>query len=126
MFDPFDPRHANPVKRRKPREVLFDKKQWLDRIDRHFSRALDSLDWPEYVQSNWITNAVNECEDTNLPLNTIARNFPGAMERLGYVKVVNPATKDGRWEDCGERFVVYGKKGHGNADRAVLADALGW
>ncbi len=126
MFDPFDPKHANPVKRRKPRELLFDRKQWLERIDRHFSRALDELEWPEYVQSNWITNTINDCSETNLPPNTISRNFRSAMERLGYVKVVIPANKNGRWEDCGERFVVYGKEGSAKADRQVLSDNLGW
>jgi hypothetical protein len=126
VYDPFDPKHANPVKRRKPREVAFDKKQWQERIDRHFTRALDELEWPEYVQSNWVTNAINGCSETNLPFVTVVRNFRKAMERLGYAKVVNPASKDGRWEDCGERFSVYGKKGSAKADRGVLSDALGW
>lgn len=125
-FDPFDPKHGCSVKRRKSREVLFDRRQWIERVDRHFSRAMESLGWPEFVQSNWVTTAINDHEGTNIPVNALYRNFVSAMERCGYVKVENPDAKDGRWEDCGERFSVYGKSGLAVVDRAALSDALGW
>ena len=126
MFDPFDERNRDKQKRRKSSEVEFDKKQWSERLDNHFRRAMDALDWPDFVQSNWLLNEMASNEETNMSDRMLRRHVESAMKRLGWVKILNPKSKDGRWSNCGENFFVYGKEGTTNVGKSELKQQLGW
>jgi len=126
MFDPFDERNRDKQKRRKPSEVEFDRKQRVERLDNHFRRAMDALDWPDFVQSNWLLNEMSTNEATNMTDRMLRRNVESAMKRLGWVKILNPKSKDGRWSNCGENFFVYGKEGMANVVKSELKQQLGW
>ena len=126
MFNPFDERCRDREKRRKSNEIEFDKQQWVERIDKHFRRAMDALEWPNYVQSNWLLNEMLMDERTNLSDRMLRRNVEPAMNRLGWRKSLNPKSKDGRWSNSGENFFVYAKEGFEQADRTTLTKELGW
>ena len=125
MFDPFDERTRDKQKRRKPSEVVFDKKQWSLRIENHFRRALEEMQWPEYVRAPDIWDHAERCPDTNLPKQTLARNSLKAMEGLGYEKMLNPKSGDGRWNFEFGPAVVYRRKGAPMLDRWGVKDVLG-
>lgn len=111
-FDPFDERHRDKVKRRKPSEIAFEKKQWEERIDNHFRRSMDELKnsegkWLDYVQSNWLIDIAFRSEETNLPDRVLRVHTERSMRALGYIKMLNPCAKDGRWRNLNEHFFVY-------------------
>jgi hypothetical protein len=126
MFDPFDEKHRDKRKRRKPNEVEFDNQQRQERLDKHFKRAMKDFGWPNYVQSNSILNAMAFSEERNLSERLLRYNFESAMNRLGWVKVPNPKSKDGRWSACGENFFVYSKRGMEKVEKSELKQVLGW
>ncbi len=123
-FNPFDERHLNKQKKRKSSEVVYEQKQWEERIDKHFRRVLEILEWPDYVSSEQITSMMF-MEEMNVPFEALRRNFPAAMDRLEYTKLKNPKTKDGRWK-FGCMFVfAYRKKSSPEIERHELKQALG-
>jgi hypothetical protein len=122
MFDPFDPKHAGGFKRRKSSEVAFERKQWNERIDKHFSRALEELGRPEYVMTTTIWDAIEGCQESNLPRQTLARNAPAAMQRLGYEKMTNDNSKYGRWNFEWGTAIIYRKQGAKSLDRWEVKD----
>lgn len=126
VFDPFDEKHRDKPKRRKAHEVEFEKKQWQERLDNHFKRAMEEFGWPNYVQSNSILNTIVSQEETFLGERMLRRHTESSMRRLGWVKVSNPKSKDGRWKACGEYFFVYSKSGMEKVGRIELKQALGW
>lgn len=125
MFDPFDPQHANVRQRRKHSEVVFDRKQWIERVDNHFRRAMEDLGWPEYVRGPDIWDHAESCADSNLPRQTLVRNARKSMERLGYEKMPNPASGDGRWNFEWGTAVIYRRSGSKSLDRWEVKDVLG-
>lgn len=123
-FDPFDERHRDKVKRRRPHEVAAEERAWRERVDNHFRRAMDEVGWFDYIDSECITIAINCNMQTNVSPEVIRRNFRASMERLGYYKYVNEKSKDGRWK-FGEQFlVVYAKRGSPRISRSELKQAL--
>lgn len=123
-FNPFDERHLNKQKKRKPSEVVYEQKQWEDRIDKHFRRVLENLDWPDYVSSEQITSMLF-MEEMTVPFEALRRNFPGAMDRLEYDKLKNPKTKDGRWS-FGKIFTfAYKKRSAPEIEKTELKQQLG-
>jgi len=124
MFDPFDERLRDKIKRRKPEEVVADKRNWCDRIDNHFRRAMDELEWPDYVDSECIHFLIDNNAETNLGKEVLKCNFRAAMDRLGYEKFMNEKSKDGRWK-FGDCFVfVYSKRGSARIGKLELKHAL--
>ena len=126
MFDPFDERNRDKQKRRKSSEVEFDRKQWGERVENHFARSLEELQWPEYVKATDLWDCVERNQSTNLPRTSLVRNAPLAMEKLGYEKMLNPRSKDGRWNFSFGPAVVYRKKGSPMLDKWGVKDALGF
>lgn len=124
-FDPFDERHRDKVKRRKPHEVAADRKAWNDRIDNHIRRELDVWGWPDYVDSEAVIGLIPYNPETNVGIEVIKRNFRVAMERLGYEKFTSESNKGGRWKVAGVWTVVYVKRGAARIGRSELKQALG-
>lgn len=123
-FDPFDERHRDKVKRRKPAEIAYDKRCWEERVDNHFRKALDRLNWPDYVASDTLFQELSFV-DWNLPPTSLKRHFPAALERLGYVKSVNKNSKDGRWSFQHLNFFMYKKRNLPDVEKHELKQALG-
>ena len=107
FFDPFDEKHRDKRTRRSSSQVAFDKKQWTERLDRHFERAIATLNKPKFAQSNVLLMTILSCPETNINERSIRYSTAGSMSRLGYRKVLNSGSKDGRWKACGESFFVY-------------------
>jgi len=93
----FDDSFKAKRSRRKSSEVAFQKKQWEERVDKHFKRALEKLKWPDYVDTETMGFIMLNDDENNLPIQTLRRNFRSSMKRLGYVKNLNSRTKDGRF-----------------------------
>ena len=115
-FDPFDEKHRDKVKRRKPSEIAFEKKQWEERIDNHFRRSLDDIangaaEWPTYVQSSVLIYWTQYNTNTNLPERLLRLHTERSMGVLGYHKMENPCSKDGRFKLGEDRFFLYAKSG---------------
>lgn len=121
-FDPFDERHRNKVKKRKSIEVAAETKAWNDRIDNHFRRALDMMDWPDYIDSEMIISLA--LMEINVTLRVLRRNFRVSMERLGYEKFTSESNKRGRWKIGATWTVVYVKRGAARIERSELKQAL--
>ena len=125
MFDPFDERNRDKQKRRKSSEVKFDKKQWRERVENHFRRSMEELQWPEYVKATDIWDCVERNPSSNLSRQVLVRNSLLAMEALGYTKMLNPRSGDGRWNFSFGPAVVYCKKGSPMLDKWGVKDACG-
>lgn len=113
-FDPFDDRHRDKPKRRKPSEVAFEKKQWEERIDNHFRRALNDIkgenaEWPAYTQSSLLIYWTQYNPETNLPERVLRRHITRSMGVLGYKRVLNPENKEGRFRVGDEKFFLFAK-----------------
>lgn len=122
-FDPFDERHRDKVKRRKPSEVEYDRRCWRERVDAHFKKVLDQFGWPDYVESSAIYQELNYI-DWNLEPTSLKRHMKDSLERLGYDKMTNENSKDGRWKTpCGYTF-VYFKRGLPRIGKRQLKQAL--
>lgn len=130
-FDPFDERHRDKVKRRKPHEIAFEKKAWEERIDNHFRRAMDEMknndgEWRDYVQSNWLLQMMLQAPETNLPERILRLHTERSMGVLGYTKMLNPCAKDGRFRSLNEHFYVYRRKTSPEIGKEKLKHELGW
>lgn len=123
-FDPFDERLRNKVKRRKPEEVAADQRNWNDRIDKHFVRALCEYGNPDYIESAILFHFFEYDGEANLPASVLKRNTKAAMERLGYEKMMNENSKNGRWKLDGEFTFVYAKRGSPKISGNELKQAL--
>ena len=115
-FDPFDDKHRDKVKRRKPSEIAFEKKQWEERIDNHFRRAMDDIAngadaWPAYTQSTLVLYWTQYNAKTNLPERVLRRHITRSMGVLGYEKVLNSGSKDGRFQLGEDKFFLFVKRG---------------
>jgi hypothetical protein len=115
-FDPFDDRHRDKPKRRKSSEIAFEKKQWEERIDNHFRRAMDEMkkpdgEWPTYVQSTSVIYWTQYSQETNLPERVLRRHTTRSMGVLGYERVMNPDSKEGRFRVGEEKFFLFVKRG---------------
>lgn len=115
-FDPFDDRNRDKQKRRKRSEIEFEKKQWEDRIDNHFRRAMDDItngatEWPTYVQSTSVIYWTQYNQETNLPERVLRRHTTRSMGVLGYEKVLNTESKEGRFRVGEEKFFLFAKRG---------------
>ena len=125
IFDPFDERLRNKIKRRRPEEVAAEEKAWKDRVDNHFRRELDFRKWPDYVDSECVSEMIAYNPETNVTIGTIKRNFRESMERLGYQKYTSESNKRGRWKIDGIWTAVYFKRGATKVERSQLKQALG-
>lgn len=125
IFDPFDERLRNKIKRRRPEEVASEEKAWKDRVDNHFRRELDFRKWPDYVDSECMSEMIAYNPETNVTIGTIKRNFRESMERLGYQKYTSESNKRGRWKIDGVWTTVYFKRGVAKVERSQLKQALG-
>ena len=123
-FDPFDERHRDKAKRRKPHGVVSDRLAWTERVDNHFRRAMDEMSWPDHVDSECIISMIEYNPETNVSNGIIRRNFRGSMERLGYDKFTSESNKSGRWKVAGVWTVVYFKRGAARIERSELKQAL--
>lgn len=125
IFDPFDERLRSKIKRRRTEEVAAEEKAWKDRVDNHFRRELDFRRWPDYVDSECMSEMIAYNPETNVTIGTIKRNFRGAMERLGYQKYTSENNVRGRWKIDGTWTTVYFKRGVAKVERSQLKQALG-
>lgn len=112
-FDPFDEKHRDKPKRRKPSEIAFEKKQWEERIDSHFRRAMDDIanggEWPDHVQSTVVIYWTQCNPNTNLPERVLRRHITRSMGVLGYKRVLNTENKEGRFRVGDEKFFLFSK-----------------
>ena len=111
-FDPLDERNRDKRTRRKSSEVEFEKKQWRERVESHFRRAIESLQNPEVVDTETIRFMIENDPKTNLNFLTLRRTFEKSMVALNYVKLFNPGTKDGRFKISGSFVFVYCTQNH--------------
>lgn len=125
MFDPFDMKHHGAVRRRKAGEVAFEKKQWQERVGNNFRRALDAMGNPEYVKFIDVLDAAEQHPDVNLPRHTLQRNAILGMKSVGYEKMNNPRSKDGRWQFEWGAAVIYRRSDAKMLDKWEVKDALG-
>lgn len=124
-FDPFDEKHRDPVKRRKPSEVAFEKKEYENRIDSHFKRALDCFGNPKYVSSESILDFFLSDEDRSLDWFVLRRNLKASFARLGYAKVVNEKAKSGLFNLAYCITCVYSRVSPENIDLNELKQTVG-
>lgn len=96
-------------KRRRSAVVREEKDAWQREIDSTFKSALNALEHPEYVGSNTLY-MLAQSADEGIGGEFIRMNMQKSMDRLGYTKVINKESKDGRWKFCGLKFFVYRKK----------------
>lgn len=123
-FDPFDERHRDKVKRRKPEEVAYDNRCWQERIDNHFKRALSEYAFPDHIESSVLLSFLVYDSESNLDMTVLKRNMKDSLGRLGYEKMINENSKDGRWKTpCGNAF-VYSKRGMPKIGKSELKQAL--
>lgn len=125
MFDPFDERNREKVKRRSSADVVADNKAWQDRIDNHFRRALEEMEWPEWIDSDIMFMLINSNPETNVGKGVLRRNFRASMEHLGYDKFTSESNKSGRWKVGATWTVVYFKRGTARIEKHELKQALG-
>lgn len=125
MFDPFDMKHHCAARRRKPGEVAFEKRQWEERVAANLRRAIEHLECPEYVKFIDVLDAADELPETNLPRATLTRNAVKAMKTVGYEKMPNPRSKDGRWQFEWGTAVIYRRSGAKILDKWEVKDVLG-
>ena len=107
-FNPFDPNVRDRRKRRTKDQILADKAEWTGRMDDAFKKVLDGMDWPPYVQSDFLLDDALQYYSGYCALR---RNMTGSMERFGYSIMSNPNSKDGRWKATGKSMNIYRKKG---------------
>jgi hypothetical protein len=125
MFDPFDDRTREKIKRRKTSEVVEDNNAWQERVDSHFRRALNELEWPDFTDSD-VMLMLMECNpETNVCKGVLKRNFLRSMGRLGYEKFTSESNKSGRWKIGSTWTVVYFKRGTARIERHELKQSLG-
>ena len=120
-FDPFDPAHQDPIRRRKHSEVVAEKEAWEKSLEQAFRNVLEDFGWPDYVTTDVLM------EDAMLQHpseDSLRRNLKPMMEKIGYVRYNNPKTKDGRWYLFGRLTTVYMVKGSARVSREFLIDYL--
>ena len=122
-FDPFDPKNRDRRKRRTKEQIRRDTELWEMKIDDAFKIVLNDMGWPEYIQSNTL---LEDAAAHHSNYYALKANVGRSMTRIGYVKMINPDTSDGRWKANTKSFVVYKKEGLEDLDRDELAVELEW
>jgi len=125
MFNPFDDRHRDPVKRRKSAEVAYDKRVWEERVRKHLSRALERLPSNGYVLLMHIKMEIEDSPETTLAYSAMRKHVQKQMDELGYVKMLNPRSKDGRFMMPYGFTFAYRLKAMQDVDVRALKDAVG-
>ncbi len=114
-----------PQRRRKSAEVAFEQKQWQERLDAHFARALEAMGSPEYFKLADVLWHIDESAETSIERSSLRRNATAALQRLGCEKMLNPNASDGRWNfEFGAAF-VFCKKGCPILDRWGVKQEVG-
>jgi hypothetical protein len=111
-FSPFSDDSGEPRRRRKPDEIALARKSWEKKLDDRVRECLEMAGNPGIVSAEQLLNSciyMHEMEES-VPMRSVIRmNLSKIMERIGYAKLNNPNTKDGRWQ-VGKIFTtVYGK-----------------
>lgn len=125
MFNPFDDRHRDPVKRRKSAEVAYDKRVWEERVRKHLSRALERLPGNGYVLLMHIKMEIEDSPETTLAYSAMRKHVQKQMDELGYAKMLNPKSKDGRWKTLYGFTFAYRLKSAPDVNLRALKDAVG-
>lgn len=121
-FDPFDPANREKRPRRKRWEVEADRKAWNARIDAAVDTAIGGAGSADYVLS-WTTIDAAWTELGGQQI--VRRNFEASMKRLGFVKMRNPGSTDGRWKLDGRWTFVYRRTDLDDVDQKKLRKLFG-
>ena len=122
-FDPFDPNNRDKRKRRTKAQIEADTKSWNMNLDDAFKIVLNDMRWPDYVQANTLLEDAAQHHPSYYALKS---NMKKCMGRIGYVKMINPDTTDGRWKAYSKGFFVYKKEHLEDIDRDELSIELEW
>lgn len=110
-FDPFDPKHAawRPRRRRTNAQIQADEEARWRALEHPVRKALALQSDPDYVDVKFMMeDAMNNLEGVTPA--EMRRNVKNVLERLGYVKMHNKKSKDGRWFLYGEHHTIYKKR----------------
>lgn len=115
-FDPFDDNNRDKRPRRRSADVLAEKRDWNDRIDREMRKILENFNATDYIKSaEFLEYAAMFSEYYTY----IKRNLNKSFLRLKYVKM--PAkTKDKRWKIDGLNTYVYKRVGSPDLELSQL------
>jgi hypothetical protein len=115
-FDPFDDNNRDKRPRRRSADVMAERRDWNDRIDREMRKILENFNDAEYIKSkDFLEIAMLESEYYTY----IKRNLNTAFLRLKYVKM-RAKTTDGRWKIDGINTHVYKKSGEPDLELSQL------
>lgn len=107
--------------RRRSAVVREEKAAWQREIDDAFKAVITELEWPDYIGSHSLAQAYAE----GIGPEFFRMNMQKSMARIGYTRVSNPDSKDGRWKFCGMKFFIYRKNDAPNPTKNELKKRFG-
>jgi len=122
-FDPFDPNNRDKRKRRTKIQIEADKKSYETKMDDAYKIALADMHWPDYVQSDFLLEDAAQHYENYYSLR---HNMKKCLERIGYIRMINPYSSDGRWKAMGKNVYIYKKELLEDLDRDELAVEMEW
>lgn len=114
QFDPFDIKHAFPVKRRNKETIKIEneaqERNYQQKIDKYFAFGLEKMDNPDYFASDEMLRIIVEEYENPVPRGALNQAMESSLNRLKYAKILNPNSANGKLKIGGVNFFLYGRR----------------